>query len=45
MDWRLLPPSDATQFNAKIPDQIIDDYVETCIIGDLSPIASATLSR
>ena len=43
--WRLVPESEAKVFPEYIPKQIIDDYVEACLIRDLSPKASATLSR
>ena len=43
--WRLLPESYAKVFPNYIPTQIIQDYTEACGIVDLSPKASATLSR
>jgi hypothetical protein len=43
--WRLIPPSEAKVFPEYIPKPIRDDYLEACLIGDLSPKASATLSR
>ncbi len=43
--WILIPPSKAKPFPSYIPDAIISDYTEACLIADLSPKASATLSR
>ena len=43
--WRLIPQSDAKVFPDYIPQPIREDYVEACVIRDLSPKASATLSR
>jgi hypothetical protein len=43
--WNLIPPSDAKVFPEHVPKPIRDDYVEACLIRDLSPKASATLSR
>jgi hypothetical protein len=43
--WRLIPPSTAKVFPAYVPQPIRDDYLEACQIRDLSPKASATLSR
>lgn len=43
--WRLRPQSNAKPFPSYIPKQILDDYAESCLIKDLSPKASATLSR
>ena len=43
--WNLIPPSSAKVFPAYVPQVIRDDYVEACNIRDLSPKASATLSR
>ena len=45
MRWQLRPQSKAKPFPAYIPQQILDDYREACLIKDLSPKASATLSR
>ena len=39
------PSSHALQFPSFIPKAIIVDYEEACLIRDLSPKASATLSR
>lgn len=43
--WNLIPPSTAKVFPDYVPEPIRDDYVEACKIRDLSPKASATLSR
>ncbi len=43
--WSLKPNSLAKQFPSYVPKVITDDYEEACIIKDLSPKASATLSR
>ena len=43
--WSLIPPSAARVFPDYVPQPIRDDYVEACNIRDLSPKASATLSR
>lgn len=43
--WQLRPRSKAKPFPSYIPQQILDDYGEACLIKDLSPKASATLSR
>jgi hypothetical protein len=43
--WSLIPPSSAKVFPDYVPQPIRDDYVEACKIRDLSPKASATLSR
>ncbi|VFB09265.1 Uncharacterised protein [Aeromonas salmonicida] len=45
MSWSMKPSSLAKQFPTYIPKVIIDDYEEACLIRDLSPKASATLSR
>lgn len=42
---QLRPQSSARPFPAYIPAPILDDYSEACLIRDLSPKASATLSR
>jgi Domain of unknown function (DUF4145) len=44
-EWNLIPNSKAKTFPAYIPQPILDDYREACLIQDLSPKASATLSR
>ena len=43
--WRLLPESEAKVLPDYIPQAIKEDYYEACRIRDLSPKASATLSR
>lgn len=43
--WQLIPLSKAQSFPDYIPKAILDDYNEACLIKDLSPKASATLSR
>ena len=43
--WNLIPPSSAKVFPDYVPAPIREDYVEACLIRDLSAKASATLSR
>lgn len=43
--WELLPESTAKPQPAYVPAPIVEDYTEACRIKDLSPKASATLSR
>jgi hypothetical protein len=43
--WMLIPNSLAKSFPAYIPEPILADYNEACLIQNLSPKASATLSR
>lgn len=43
--WQLRPASNAKSFPDYIPKPLLDDYAEACLIRDLSPKASATLSR
>jgi hypothetical protein len=43
--WNLLPKSYARQLPDFIPLALRQDYEEACLIRDLSPKASATLSR
>ena len=43
--WRLLPESIATPQPDYIPEPIVDNYKQACRIRDLSPNASATMSR
>jgi hypothetical protein len=43
--WQLIPASIAKVFPNYVPQPILDDYNEACLIRDLSPKASATLSR
>ena len=45
IEWQLRPQSSAKVFPPYIPAPIISDYTEACLIRDLSPKASATLSR
>lgn len=43
--WQLKPLSEAKVFPEYVPKPIRDDYTEACLIRNLSPKASATLSR
>jgi hypothetical protein len=43
--WKLIPPSKAKTFPSYVPQSVLDDYREACLIQDLSSKASATLSR
>ena len=43
--WSLLPESEAKVLPEYVPEPIKNDYYEACRIRDLSPKASATLSR
>ena len=43
--WQLLPESSAKPQPSYIPKPIVEDYIQACRIRDLSPKASATLSR
>jgi hypothetical protein len=43
--WTLLPPSSAKPQPDFIPEPIRNDYYEACAIRDLSPKASATITR
>jgi Domain of unknown function (DUF4145) len=45
LHWTLKPQSSARPFPDYIPEVIRKDYEEACLIRDLSPKASATLSR
>lgn len=45
LKWQLRPRSNAVSFPSYIPSSILSDYEEACLIKDLSPKASATLSR
>jgi hypothetical protein len=45
ISWQLLPRSKAKKFPEYVPKSILDDYNEACLICNLSPKASATLSR
>jgi hypothetical protein len=44
-EWPLIPPSASKHFPDYVPEAIREDYGEACLIRDLSPKASATLSR
>ena len=43
--WHLIPASRALTFPNYVPQAIVNDYNEACLIRDTSPKASATLSR
>jgi hypothetical protein len=43
--WSLIPASASKHFPEYVPQPIREDYKEACLIRDLSPKASATLSR
>jgi hypothetical protein len=43
--WNLIPPSRAKVFPDYIPEALRKDYLEACLIEELSPKASATLAR
>lgn len=43
--WALVPPSRARSFPVPIPSHIEQDYQEACLMVELSPKASAALSR
>lgn len=43
--WQLVPPSSGRRFPDYVPAPLLADYHEACSIRDLSPKASATLSR
>lgn len=45
LQWQMKPQSFATPFPDYVPAPIRADYEEACLIRDLSPKASATLSR
>lgn len=45
LEWKLRPKSGAKPFPSYIPQPILDDYGEACLILNDSPKASATLSR
>ncbi|RBM83580.1 hypothetical protein DLR73_17975 [Vibrio paracholerae] len=45
LKWLLKPQSQSKQFPGYVPKAIRADYEEACLIRDLSPKASATLSR
>src|SRR6266849_6151096 len=44
-DWKLVPSASVRVFPDYVPAPILGDYREACLIKDLSPKASATLSR
>lgn len=44
-EWSLIPSSASKHFPDYVPQAIREDYQESCLIRDLSPKASATLSR
>ncbi|WP_151823660.1 DUF4145 domain-containing protein [Acinetobacter nosocomialis] len=45
-EWSLLPQSSSKTYSTTIiPEVILNDYEEACLIKDLSPKASATLAR
>lgn len=43
--WRLIPSASCKKFPDHIPAALLEDYQEACEIRELSPKASATLSR
>jgi hypothetical protein len=43
--WQLVPSSSGRQYPDYVPSPLLADYHEACAIRDLSPKASATLSR
>lgn len=43
--WHLIPASSAQTLPDYVPNPIVDDYNEACLICEGSPKASATLSR
>ena len=45
LSWNMKPQSQAKQFPNYIPEPIIADYQEACLIQNLSPKASSTLAR
>ena len=45
MQWNMKPSSLAKEYPDYVPQAIISDYKEAYLIKDLSPKASATLSR
>lgn len=45
INYRILPFGNAKEFPEYIPEAIRNDYEEACLIKDLSPKSSATLSR
>jgi len=45
LSWNMKPQSQAKQFPRYVPEPIIADYEEVCLIQNLSPKASAALAR
>lgn len=45
LEWQMKPNSHAKPFPNYVPEPVRNDYEEACLIRDLSPKASATLSR
>lgn len=43
--WQLIPAAQMKILPSYVPDPIVADYKEACLIAELSPKASATLSR
>lgn len=43
--WELIPTAQMKILPSYVPDPIVADYKEACLIAELSPKASATLSR
>jgi hypothetical protein len=43
--WNLVPPSRARSFPVALPPVVLEDYEEACLTLELSPKASAALSR
>ncbi len=43
--WDLVPPSRARSFPVALPPEVLEDYQEACLTLELSPKASAALSR
>jgi hypothetical protein len=43
--WQLIPAAQMKILPGYVPDPIVADYKEACMIAELSPKASATLSR
>ncbi len=44
-EWQLIPAADMKVLPSYVPDAIVSDYREACLIATLSPKASATLAR
>lgn len=43
--WKLVPPSRARTFAARVPQHILEDYHEACVLAEQSPKAAAALAR